>query len=320
MMVGLKSAPFFRALKKRRVNHTEPGYLEDELDPSAEATVVPFGAVHNITLDWDERVRVRFQLETHMSGFRLAHEYRMTQTYGQSTFMNKSIKHHHQHKIGIEKALLGSTGSSFKGQGNALIRAAHRGTTRHTTSTSIPRSPSVCSLFKTHVSVGAGAGAAGGWDSSSELHVAPTPGTVRTLDRALLEDWITNYIAIEDAEVDSLTLYCNYNIRRRLSGIGGDVEPRQTSNFNNKELPGTVIGRSFYKSDYGQLNYVTNKWIPTDTALILDMSNIKLGYMRLERIVEGPEIANSDFYTMVSTLGLCLERHERQGGCILAIQ
>jgi len=161
------------------------------------------------------------------------------------------------------------------------------------------------SWIETNTSLGA-TGAAGGF--SSGIVAAPTDGTQRAFTKAQL-DGVIQSCWTEGG--DPTVIMVGPHNRTVVSGFSG-ISQLQTDAGASADV--TLIGSvDFYKSDFGTLKVVPNRYQRERTALILDMEMWSIAFLRPLQMHELAKTGDNEKRQMLAEYTLCSKNEKASG-------
>lgn len=321
LMFGINESPFVRSIKKRKVANVSPGHLQDAYE-DGDSVPLDYGAPWDQNETYNDRERRTYQIQVQLNGHTYADELAMSQTYGPREPVRLMKLLRNIHNRSTEKMCTGVFGFGVvdKASSDATrLQTRHQGSVRGARGT-VPKAASIAALLSTNVSVNTtdGGGAVGGWNETSQVHTAPTPGDNRVLTEAELLKYLERLWDQSDGTNDVM-VYTNLALRKRLSKFPGIVPIQGNQGTREKKMPMTVIGREGFMCEVGMVDYRLNRFMPNDVVYLLKRSRFTLGYMWLNRLRTLPKTANSLSIQIGSDRTLMLDGHEGEHAAILAV-
>lgn len=225
--------------------------------------------------------------------------------YGHGSAMAYQVmKFGKKHKQEIEIALLRNGGSNA---GNATTPRQMAGVTAWITTN-----------VNAHSS-----GANGGWQANTKL-VTPRRMAAANNRRDVTEDMFRNLLTDIMVETDMIPKLLLVPIKQKakisqiFTGVGS-----QQSNYNIQGRQGqaltAVSAVDYYRSDFGVVTIMPNRWMPENVLLCLNMSKWVIRYLRRTRVEMLAKTGDARKRMLISELTLCA-KHEKANGLIADIK
>lgn len=172
-------------------------------------------------------------------------------------------------------------------------------------------------LSTTHVFPGL-TGSAGGYNTTTKLHAAPSTGTVRDPTLELLDNMFDQMWKI-NASTSGYTVMMNLPIRKALDGLSGLFELQANQGAQSHGRPMVVNTIMGVQLTSGSMTFTLNRWMPTDAIYFIDFGNLNMPFIWNNDMKYPPKLGDSDEVVIRSQYGLTV-KHETTQGILLDVK